>query len=492
MSRKLIELYFFPIILSIGYCVGLGFWDYLLKINDSWMFILPVIVNVFFFIFIQQSKNKLGKILALALCSMMIGYMATATGFLQGHMSIGIVASAFQTNTNEALEFLSVIHYKFLLYVVILGILTFYYLCLYQTSYKLVANKYLIVFLCIFNIFNIFLIQTTNAALKYKKEEKILNEGNGKELSWNISRSSPKYSTQVFILGESVQRDYLSLHGFKEKTTPFLDSMPVQYVEHYVSTAPNTATSLPRTLAYMDKDRNIKSSMNVMTLANQAGYNTIWISNQGFLGKNDTAVSKIGIHAEHQLFLKSGNYQSKNKDDNELITLLDQQVKKYSNQNNVIFLHMMGSHPDACERLFDSPRLYPKYPETINCYLSSINKMDTFLESVYAVLSKTKKSFSMVYFSDHGMTVNEDSYHVDNTSRANYKVPFIVLSSDQTVRKKLDKSISGYDFLNIYAGMLGVETPYLDQTRTLDKIENNPHITVFDWDDYLPYASLQD
>ena len=87
---------------------------------------------------------------------------------------------------------------------VILGILTFYYLCLYQTSYKLVANKYLIVFLCIFNIFNIFLIQTTNAALKYKKEEKILNEGNGKELSWNISRSSPKYSTQVFILGESV------------------------------------------------------------------------------------------------------------------------------------------------------------------------------------------------------------------------------------------------------------------------------------------------
>ena len=28
-------------------------------------------------------------------------------------------------------------------------------------------------------------------------------------------------------------------------------------------------------------------------------------------------MSKIGIHTEHQLFLKSGNYQSKNKDDNE-------------------------------------------------------------------------------------------------------------------------------------------------------------------------------
>ncbi|MGA8884120.1 MAG: sulfatase-like hydrolase/transferase [Acinetobacter sp.] len=492
MGRKFLELYSFPIVLSMGYCVGLGFWDYLLEINDSWMFILPVTISVFFFIFVQQSENKLGKILALALCSVMLGYMATAAGFLQGHMSIGIIASIFQTNTNEALEFLSVIHYKFLLYVVILGILTFYYLCSYQTSYKLAVNKYLIAFLCIFNVFNVFLIQTANAALKYKKEEKILNEGNAEEVNWEISKSSPKYSTQVFILGESVQRDYLSLHGFKEKTTPFLDRMPVQYVENYISTAPNTATSLSRTLAYMDQGRNIKSSMNVMTLAKQAGYNTIWISNQGFVGKNDTAVSKIGIHAEHQLFLKSGNYQSKNKDDNELIALLDQQIKKYPKQNNVIFLHMMGSHPDACERLFDSPRLYPQYPEAINCYLSSINKMDAFLESVHGVLSKTGKSFSMAYFSDHGMTVNNDSYHVDNNSKANYEVPFIVLSSDQTVREKLDKSISAYDFMNIYAGMLGVETPYLDQARTLRKIENNPHITVFDWDDYLPYASLSD
>ena len=129
MGRKFLELYSFPIILSMGYCVGLGFWNYLLEINDSWMFILPVTISVFFFIFVQQSENKLSKILVLALCSVMLGYMATAAGFLQGHMSIGIIASIFQTNTNEALEFLSVIHYKFLLYVVILGILTFYYLC---------------------------------------------------------------------------------------------------------------------------------------------------------------------------------------------------------------------------------------------------------------------------------------------------------------------------------------------------------------------------
>ena len=55
-----------------------------------------------------------------------------------------------------------------------------------------------------FNIFNIFLIQAANAALKYKKEEKILNEGNAEKVNWEISKSSPKYSTQVFILGESV------------------------------------------------------------------------------------------------------------------------------------------------------------------------------------------------------------------------------------------------------------------------------------------------
>ena len=82
-----------------------------------------------------------------------------------------------------------------------------------------------------------------------------------------MSKVTYPYNNQIVIIGESVQRNYLSLYGYPEKTTPFLDRMPVTVVDDYVSTSANTATSLPRTLAYMDDKRHIRSSMNVVTLA---------------------------------------------------------------------------------------------------------------------------------------------------------------------------------------------------------------------------------
>ena len=294
------------------------------------------------------------------------------------------------------------------------------------------------------------------------------------------------------MIGESVQRDYLSLYGYEKKTTPFLDKMPLTIIDDYISTAPNTATSLTRTLAYMDEQRDIKIALNAVTLAKQAGFNTIWISNQGFLGKRDTAISKIAIHADHQIFLKSGNYMSSNDDDDELLTLLDQQLKKYNTTKNVIFIHMMGSHPDACERLFNSPRLYADQPKSIDCYLSSLNKLDHFIEKSDQILQASKQSFSLTYFSDHGMTVTEEAYYVDNNAKNNYQVPFFVLTSDAKVQQHLKKTVSAYDFLNIYAGLIGVESEYLDKDRQLYSIPHNQQVTVFDWNNYVPYLSLKD
>lgn len=232
----------------------------------------------------------------------LILYISTSTGLLQGHMSLGIIASAFQTNQNEAFEFLSVISVKYLIFSVGLLFLTIYYLFFYKLESRLNFNKFFIVLVLLLNVVSVFFIQTADALKRYKKEEKELMEDNNGAVDWKIKTVIPKYDNQIIVIGESVPREYLSLYGFKEKTTPFLDSAPVKFIDHYVSAAPNTATSLVRTLAYMDENHDIDIKKNVVTLANQAGYNTIWISNQGFMGKNDTAVSKIAIHADHKFF----------------------------------------------------------------------------------------------------------------------------------------------------------------------------------------------
>ena len=56
----------------------------------------------------------------------------------------------------------------------------------------------------------------------------------------------------------------------------------------------------------------------------------------------------------------------------------------------------------------------------------------------------------------------------------------------------LKKTVSAYDFLNIYAGLIGVESDYLDSKRHLETIEDNKNVTVFDWNNYVPYKSLKD
>lgn len=483
--------YILPLLIAMALIIGLGFWEFLFKFNDALIFLIIVLFSTSFLVLVKCAKWRWAKHIGFALSALMCAYIATGTGFLQGRMSIGIIASVYQTNHNEAMEFLSVVQYKYIAYAVVLLGLAAYYFYKMPQPYSFKFPRYLAALLIVLNVFNLFFVQTARAVIKYKKEEAILYAGQEQKPDWKVSQVSYPYDNQIVIIGESVQRNYLSLYGYAEKTTPFLDSMPVTVIDHYISASANTATSLSRTLAYMDQDRHIHSSMNVVTLANQAGYNTVWISNQGFVGKNDTNISQIAIHAKHQFFLKSGNYMSEDIDDDHMLNILSNQLNKYKGQKNVIFIHMMGSHPDACERLFNSPRLYPKKTEEMDCYLSSINKLDRFIEKAYQQLKKTNRSFNMTYFSDHGMTVSNSGIYVDNDHKTNYQVPFFVLSSDAKSGQHLYKSISAYRYLDIYAGMLGIETPWLNPVKQLVDLPSDPDITVFDWENYVPYRSLK-
>lgn len=483
--------YGLPTLIALGLVVGLGFWDFLFKLSDTLVFLVIVAFSISFLILVKCAAWRWAKHIGFLLSALICTYIATGTGFLQGRMSIGIIASVYQTNHNEALEFLSVVQYKYIIYALVLLSLCAYYFYKLPQLYRFKFPRYLAAILIVLNIFNLFFVQTARAIIKYKQEETVLYEGQEVKPDWKVEQVSYPYDNQIVIIGESVQRNYLSLYGYPEKTTPFLDRMPVTVVDDYISASANTATSLPRTLAYVDGDKKIHSSMNVVTLANQANYNTIWISNQGFVGKNDTNISKIAIHAKHQFFLKSGNYMSEDIDDEHMLTILSNQLKKYKGEKNIIFIHMMGSHPDACERLFNSPRLYPTKTEPMNCYLSSINKLDSFIEKVYRQLEKSKRSFNITYFSDHGMTVTDSGIYVDNDRKANYQVPFVTLSSDAHSKQHLSKSLSGFQYLDIYANMIGVKTPLLDSEKSLKAIPNNDNVIVFDWENYVPYESLR-
>ncbi|VTM89365.1 Putative phosphoethanolamine transferase ybiP [Raoultella ornithinolytica] len=89
---------------------------------------------------------------------------------------------------------------------------------------------------------------------------------------------------------------------------------------------------------------------NFVTLANRAGFQTWWFSNQGQIGEYDTAIASIAKRADEVQFLKNGDFEAnKNTQDEQLLKLTEQVLSVQRTQPQLIVLHLMGSHPQACD-----------------------------------------------------------------------------------------------------------------------------------------------
>ena len=130
----------------------------------------------------------------------------------------------------------------------------------------------------------------------------------------------------------------------------------------------------------------------------------------------------------------------------------------------------------------DYPKIYkdeeidPKYGY-LNCYVSSIKKTDEFLKRVYEQLeensTKTGRTFSMIYFSDHGLCHQQDEknnvllFNQNCFSREHHDIPLFKLSSDDSERKEYKAFKSGLNFLEGVATWIGIKNPKLTQEEDL-------------------------
>ena len=111
----------------------------------------------------------------------------------------------------------------------------------------------------------------------------------------------------------------------------------------------------------------------------------------------------------------------------------------------------------------------------MNCYVSSIKKTDDFIKRVYDTLKqneqRTQRSFSLIYFSDHGLCHQEDDKHgvilfnQNCHSRLHHNIPLFKISSDDQERKEYKTFKSGLNFLEGIAHWIGIKNPKL----TLDE-----------------------
>lgn len=128
----------------------------------------------------------------------------------------------------------------------------------------------------------------------------------------------------------------------------------------------------------------------------------------------------------------------------------------------------MGSHPPACNRKNDYYEIFYKSKD-VSCYIQSIKETDNLLSKIYNELSLTKTKWSMMYFSDHGLsyTNRNDIQQLrimhGSSYRQNYEIPFFITSYDSKEKIYIKEKRSALSFMSLFSEWTGIDDKIIDK-----------------------------
>jgi len=297
---------------------------------------------------------------------------------------------------------------------------------------------------------------------------------------WVITGNSQKYKIYLLIIGESVRRDYMHAYGYPEKNTDFMDSVNGIVFDGFISEGDETIPSLRRALTHSrPSGDSVNYSLNIIGLANKAGFATSWFSNQGFANSADTPVSAIGSLAHTKRWIRVG--YSHTYSDRDLLPLLKSEIQRPEDRPKFIVLHINGSHPGVCGPV--NPATYeaklgdPYYKEAF-CYVENIRLTDKLLEDAYEILKNNGQPFSMLYFADHGLSHSEIAGQlvIKHAKPANHSrdIPLFRTSSDDQSHTVVKGRRFGDSLTEGIAHWIGIRTKQIPNPKDLFSSTDDP------------------
>lgn len=510
LINRSILVYGCLLVYSIILCYAFGFPVTIYGIIATYL-IFYVIINIskilFYIAFIINS---------------IVAILYLPQAIIYGRPSMAFVASLFETNLSETKEF--ILNTPWHLYLYCLLFLCFCVFILFWVSgLKLVKvsikNKIIACLIIFFSVMynsikefyikkEFYLVYTDVSIVGFYSEtfKKIINYQRhsrgvivtmNNEPVWDVVESHPKYKNYVLVIGESMRADYLSLYHYPINTTPFLSQTKGMIFDGYIAAALNTQPSLLNTL-YFKRGEEIDFQDNIITLANKSGFKTYWISNQGRTGSYDSIAARVAANAKEIFFTKKSSYDTANINDKALINIFKEKLNESYDGHRLFVLHLMGSHMRFCDRL-DYPVVVNFINEDMSCYLDSLKQTDTLLKETVSLLENSGDSYSLIYFSDHGLSHKYKdkeyvSLFVGKEYKQNFQVPFVKISSDDTARTLIKVKRSALNFLYGFADWLGIKEKHLLKAGYEHFFSDKPdeHIKVFDGDQFIDFESLAD
>lgn len=286
-----------------------------------------------------------------------------------------------------------------------------------------------------------------------------------------------RISNVVFIIGESLQRNFMSLYGYYLPTTPNLQALEQSgnliAFSDVVSPGAKTNDVLKYVLNFgnyeSEKQRPWSANLDIVNLARLANYETFWISNQERYGQWAVASGASAQMTDHSDFtnqipvykyaysldevmlpsiknFKSGAKRSPlaRKDESSAAEVNGTQKK-----DKFFILHLMGSHPSY---EFRYPKSFAKFSaadisrepldegqkKELVHYLNTVAYNDFIVSEIYKIFASDNTL--IVYFSDHAQSLYQYRGKLihGGINRFTLEIPLIFMASDKFKEQNAD------------------------------------------------------
>lgn len=407
-----------------------------------------------------------------------------------------------QTNIQEAIEYAKD---NFSCKTIFLIILTnaFVFFVAIKNTQKILWNKYnlFLVLFCITaclvgvykyrdNIITDIPKQASKTLAQYKNFSKERTDRKD-NMSKLLLSHKPEAGVYVLVIGESQNRAHMQAYNYHRATTPWLDSMKNDKNMLLFTKAYSCHTHTVPTLLYALTAKNqynniaVKNAVSVLEVAEAAGFETVWLSNQVKYSAWDTPVTSIASEANQQKWINSTLGESTNTDyfDGNLIEELE---KIKITDKMLIVMHLMGNHGSYEQRY---PKAFEKYDgkNTIDKYENSIIYNDYVMSQVYKRARKIPNFKGLVYCSDHADAIDKNLSH--DAARFDFDmthIPLYIYLSDsyiqnnsakyKSLEKQKNKLFTNDLLFNLMLGVLGINLNNIYEPNndpTADTFDNN-------------------
>lgn len=407
-----------------------------------------------------------------------------------------------QTNIQEAIEYAKDNFSCKTIFLIILANASVFFVAIKNTQ-KILWNKYnlFLVLFCITaclvgvykyrdNIITDIPKQASKTLAQYKNFSKERTDRKD-NMSKLLLSHKPEAGVYVLVIGELQNRAHMQAYNYHRATTPWLDSMKNDKNMLLFTKAYSCHTHTVPTLLYALTAKNqynniaVKNAVSVLEVAEAAGFETVWLSNQVKYSAWDTPVTSIASEANQQKWINSTLGESTNTDyfDGKLIEELE---KIKITDQMLIVMHLMGNHGSYEQRY---PKAFEKYDgkNTIDKYDNSIIYNDYVMSQVYKRARKIPNFKGLVYCSDHADAIDKNLSH--DAAQFDFDmthIPLYIYLSDsyiqnnsakyKSLEKQKNKLFTNDLLFNLMLGVLGINLNNIYEPNndpTADTFDNN-------------------